>query len=167
MNILTEVLGELGHADKDVYALRYRAAKEAAVRVLYDAEKNTFINSKDAYQYSVHSAVWMILGGACVGKNAKEMLLGALASEDSIKPFTPYMHHYVVEALIKVGLLDKAEAYIKNYWGNMVKLGADAFYEVYVPNDLDFSPYNDRKINSMCHAWSCTPSYFIRKYFDK
>ena len=56
------------------------------------------------------------------------------------------MHHYVAEA--------------------MVKLGADAFYEVYKPDDLDFSPYGDKKINSMCHAWSCTPAYFMRKYFN-
>ena len=28
----------------------------------------------------------------------------------------------------------------------------------------EFSPYRDRMVNSMCHAWSCTPSYFIRKY---
>jgi hypothetical protein len=24
------------------------------------------------------------------------------------------------------------------------------------------SPYGDHHINSYCHAWSCTPSYFIR-----
>ena len=33
-----------------------------------------------------------------------------------------------------------------------------------VADDPDFSPYGDRKINSMCHAWSCTPTYFIRKF---
>lgn len=48
----------------------------------------------------------------------------------------------------------------------MVKLGADTFYEVYVPDNLEFSPYKDKKLNSMCHAWGCTPAYFIRKYFD-
>ncbi|MGN0182017.1 MAG: recombinase family protein [Candidatus Ornithomonoglobus sp.] len=26
------------------------------------------------------------------------------------------------------------------------------------------SPYGDVIMNSACHAWSCTPSYFIRKY---
>ena len=55
--------------------------------------------------------------------------------------------------------------YIKLIWGGMIELGADTFYEVYVPDDPEFSPYGDRKINSLCHAWSCTPSYFIRKYF--
>ena len=121
---------------------------------------------KDNYQYSVHSAVWMVLGGVVTGKEAEEILLGVLNSADSIKPFTPYMHHYVTEAMIKLGLLKEAAVYIKKYWGGMVKIGADTFFEVYVPDDLDFSPYGDKKLNSMCHAWSCTPAYFIRKYFD-
>ena len=75
------------------------------------------------------------------------------------------MRHYVVEAMIKLGMLDEAKEYIKLIWGGMIDLGADTFYEVYVPGDPEFSPYRDRKINSLCHAWSCTPSYFIRKYF--
>ena len=93
-------------------------------------------------------------------------MLDSLNSYDSVKPFTPYMHHYVVEAMVKLNLLKEAEEYIKKYWNGMVELGADTFYEAYVPENPEFSPYKDRKINSMCHAWSCTPAYFIRKYFD-
>ena len=40
---------------------------------------------------------------------------------------------------------------------------ADTFYEVFVPDEPDVSPYGDKMMNSMCHAWSCTPSYFIRR----
>ena len=47
----------------------------------------------------------------------------------------------------------------------MVDMGADTYYEVYVPGNTDFSPYGDRKVNSLCHAWSSTPAYFIRNYF--
>ena len=46
----------------------------------------------------------------------------------------------------------------------MVALGADTFFEAYVPGDPSFSPYDDNKVNSMCHAWSCTATYFLRKY---
>jgi hypothetical protein len=46
----------------------------------------------------------------------------------------------------------------------MVKAGADTFCEVYAADDPDFSPYGERKMNSNCHAWSCTATYFIRKY---
>lgn len=106
----------------------------------------------------------MILGGVIEGECAKEIMWNVINSEDSVKPFTPYMHHYVVEVLVKVGAMAEAEQYIRDIWGSMVRSGADTFPEVYVKDDPDFSYCQDRKINSMCHAWSCTPTYFIRKY---
>ncbi len=106
----------------------------------------------------------MILGGVINGNEAKETLLDCLDNPDAKQPCTPYMHHYVVEAMMELGMKDDAVQYLKKLWGGMVELGADTFWEAYVPNNLDFSPYNDRMINSLCHAWSCTPSYFIRKY---
>lgn len=163
---LVDVLNKINHKDKDVYLKRYEDARESAGNMLYNKEKRAFLNAKDNYQYSVHSAVWMVLGGTVTGKEAQELLLNVLNSADSIKPFTPYMHHYVIEAMIKLSMMKEAAEYIKEYWGGMVKLGADTFYEAYVPDDLDFSPYGDKKLNSMCHAWSCTPAYFIRKYFE-
>ena len=106
----------------------------------------------------------MILGGVLDEEEGREVLLAALNDEESVKPVTPYMHHYVVEALCTLGLYDEAIAYMRRIWGGMIALGADTFYEAYVPADPEFSPYDDRKANSMCHAWSCTPTYFIRKY---
>ena len=94
-------------------------------------------------------------------------MLDVIASPDSIKPFTPYMHHYTVEALFMAGLSDEAVGYIRKIWGGMVKLGADTFFEAFVPENPAFSPYDDNKVNSMCHAWSCTPTYFLRKYVIK
>lgn len=165
LKMLAEVLESLGHSDRALYSERYGKAKKSAENVLYDKDKNAFLNKKDDCQYSVHSAVWMILGGVTEGDEAKALLLDALNSNESLKPFTPYMHHYVVEAMIELGMLDETREYIKKYWGAMVSLGADTFYEVFVPNDSEFSPYGDRMMNSMCHAWSCTPTYFIRNYF--
>ena len=68
---------------------------------------------------------------------------------------------------VKVGLEEKALAYVKEYWGEMVKCGADTYWEVFVPGDLTVSPYGDPIINSCCHAWSCSVSYFIRKYWSE
>lgn len=167
LRLLTDVLTQTEHPDAKIYEERYRDARDSALKILYDKDKNAFINEKDNYQYSVHSAVWMILSDVVSGDNAVTILFGALNSCESEKPFTPYMHHYVVQAMIKLGMLEEAKAYIKNYWGGMMGEGADTFYEVYVPGNPEFSPYGDRMINSMCHAWSCTPAYFIRKYFSK
>ena len=106
----------------------------------------------------------MILGGVLEGEEAKNLLLNSLNNNDFKQPVTPYMRHYVIEAMLKLNMRDDAVQYLKYFWGGMIDLGADTFWEAYIPDDLDFSPYNDRMINSLCHAWSCTPSYFIRKY---
>lgn len=131
---------------------------------LYDESANAFINDLDNRQMSVHSQIWMILGGVLNGEEAKKLLLYCLDNEKAKQPVTPYMRHYVMEAMLKLGMRDNAVQYLKSLWGGMVDSGADTFWEAYVPDEPDFSPYNDRKVNSLCHAWSCTPSYFIRKY---
>lgn len=167
LRMLCNVLEEIGSDDEGVYIERLEEAQKAAARILFDKEQKIFLNEKDSFQYSVHAAVWMILGGVISGDEARRSLIEVLNSETSVKPFTPYMHHYVVEAMVNLEMYGEAREYIKNYWGGMLAHGADTFYEVYVPEDLDFSPYGDRMINSMCHAWSCTPAYFIRKYHTK
>lgn len=161
---LSSALEEMGHADAKAYRERLDGGRLAARAELFDKEKGAFINGRDGYQYSVHTASWMVLGGVVSGDEAKRILLDAISSTDSVKPFTPYMHHYTAEALFKAGAIDEGEKYVRRIWGGMAKMGTDTFPEVYSEGDADFSPYRDRKINSMCHAWSCTASYFIRKY---
>ena len=51
---------------------------------------------------------------------------------------------------------------MRNYWGAMVDLDADTFWELFSPSDPDESPYGSPVVNSYCHAWSCAPSYFLR-----
>ena len=138
---------------------------EAAKRHLYNSEKGAFINAYDKDQYSVQSQVWMILGGVAVGADAQRVLVESLASNSSVKPVTPYMHHYLVDAMLMAGMKEEALAHIKSYWGAMVREGADTFWEVFVPGKPDISPYGDPLMHSFCHAWSCSASYFIRTYF--
>ena len=160
---LAKSLGETEIAES--WEKTLQKSRKAAYDLFFNGEK--FVNCAEDNQYTVHGQVWMILGGVVDGDEGINTLKKAFASKDSIKPVSPYMHHYVLEAMIKLQMFDEAKAYIKDYWGGMIKLGADTFWEVYVPNDLSVSPYNDAVINSFCHAWSCTPSYFIRKYFNK
>ena len=161
---LSSTLEAMGSSDAQIYRERLERGRADAYRMLYDGESSRFVNARDGYQHSVHSSAWMVLGGVVSGDEAARVMLGAIGSADSVKPFTPYMHHYTVEALIKAGLTDEAIAYIRRIWGGMVSLGTDTFFEAYVPGDPSFSPYDDNKVNSMCHAWSCTATYFLRKY---
>lgn len=163
LEIWCDALEAVGDGELAIYKKLLDDVRGVARKNLYDEQRNAFINEADEQQYSVQATAWMILGGVIEGEVAKDAMLSALASSDSIKPFTPYMHHYVTEALIRAGAVDEAEKYIRSIWGEMLKYG-DTFAEVYAAGDPDFSPYGDRKVNSMCHAWSCTPTYFIRKY---
>ena len=76
------------------------------------------------------------------------------------------MYHHFIEALILNDRKEEALKYIRYYWGGMLEDGADCFWELYDPENKYVSPYGSRIINSYCHAWSCTPTYFIRKYFS-
>ena len=164
LKTFSSLLVKLAHTDAAYYTAQYEAAKMAALALFYDKEKTMVVSEIDHGQYSVHATVWMILGGVLEGEAAKQALLAVLASKDSVKPFTPYMHHYVVAAFVSLSLWEEAFAYIKTVWGGMLLRGVDTFPEVYLPSEPGFSPYGDAMINSMCHAWSCTPSYFIRSY---
>ena len=141
--------------------------RRGAMEQLYDQASGVFANKYDRFQLSVHSQVWMVLGGVVEGKNAQDLMIKILQDKEAKQAVTPYMHHYVVEALLKSGLDDMALTYVKEYWGEMVKCGADTYWEVFVPGDLTVSPYGDPIINSCCHAWSCSVSYFIRKYWSR
>lgn len=159
-----ELLETIHDAESEKYRTLLAEVRVASAKHLFDAEKGLYVNDLDEQQVSVHSQVWMILGGALEGQAAVDALHGTLQDASAKQPVTPYMRHYVIEAMLKLGLKDEAIAYIKEIWGGMIDLGADTFFEVYVPGDPDFSPYDDRKANSLCHAWSCTPTYFIRKF---
>ena len=161
---LSATLDSIGHTDAAIFRDRLAKGRCDAKRTLWNEEKCAFVNERDENQYSVHANAWMVLAGVVDGEVAKKVMSDVVSSADSVKPFTPYMHHYTVEALFKAGLDDRAIEYIRWIWGGMVKVGTDTFFEAYVPGDPSFSPYDDNKVNSMCHAWSCTATYFLRKY---
>ena len=62
---------------------------------------------------------------------------------------------------------ESAMDYMKYYWGGMIRHGADTFWELYNPENPAESPYGSNIVNSYCHAWSCTPTYLLREYFNE
>ena len=85
-----------------------------------------------------------------------------MADAKAVRPVSPYGHHYFTEALHVAGMRREANEHLKSYWGRMVELGADTFWEVFVPDDERAGPYGTPLLNSYCHAWSCAPAYFLR-----
>ena len=78
---------------------------------------------------------------------------------------SPYAVHHYIQALIDTGQKEKAYEKMHAYWDGMIEKGADTFWELYDPKDPLASPYGGLIVHSFCHAWICTPSYFLRTYF--
>lgn len=135
----------------------------SAARQLWD-EKQGFYVSGQQQQVSAASQIWMVLAGVGEGSHQQRVMQHLLQMPPAIGMNTPYLRHHFIAALLKCGLREHAISEIKAYWGAMVDDGADTFWELFDPERPDFSPYGSKIINSYCHAWSCTPAWFIRQF---
>ncbi|KAL2839837.1 Six-hairpin glycosidase-like protein [Aspergillus pseudoustus] len=136
--------------------------KMASAATCFLRRKDGLFISGPQNQISYASAAWLVLSQAFPVSTARDALLNTIAHPDAVKPLTPYLWHYVCEALMTVGCYEECIGLIRRYWGGMVDAGADTFWECYDPKDPMASPYGDVRNNSFCHAWSCTPAYFLR-----
>ena len=118
----------------------------------------------DTGEVSVHAQVWFVKSGILNAKEGRKAITEVLSDPQSVRPGSPYAMHYLVDAMLLCGMYGEARATLVNYWGGMVSKGADTFWEVYEPGNDFRSPYSFYPLNSYCHAWSCTPTYFIYQY---
>jgi hypothetical protein len=138
---------------------------KAAINFLWDENLSLFVSGAERQVSSV-SQIWMILARVMSEDQNRQLCERVLKKETGIPLVTPYMYHYFIEAMLQSGMKAEAIHLIKNYWGGMIRNGADTYWEVYDPENPEFSPYGSPMVNSYCHAWSCTPTYFIREYFQ-
>ncbi|MCM1064485.1 MAG: hypothetical protein NC420_08455 [Eubacterium sp.] len=160
---IAKVLGE--EQEEAKLSEIYVVCRDAAVRELWDEEKECFVSGK-ARQISVASQVWMILGGAIEGEAGRRLMEEVESREEAVGMVTPYMYHNYIDVLLLLGEKDKALLKLEAYWGGMAAQGADTFWELYNPADPMESPYGGTIVNSYCHAWSCGPAYFLRRYYQ-
>lgn len=140
-----------------------RKMRNAARRDMFDRERGVFVSGPDR-QVSALAQAWMIKAGVIKNRQARKAIENALAMPEVMMPGTPYATHYLVDAMILAGMTDEAREYLRDYWGGMVAKGADTFWESYDPDNDFISAYGFSPLNSSCHAWSCTPVYFIHRY---
>ena len=143
---------------------RIRELSAAARERFWDAERKCFVSGG---QISPAGQVWAVLAGLAEGEEARSAMEMCENCAPELKMTTPYMHHYYVMALLESGMKAEALEHIKSYWGSMVEAGADTFWESWMPEDPDASPYGGSIVNSYCHAWSCTPVYILKKFFEE
>jgi len=62
----------------------------------------------------------------------------------------------------------KLAAQMKDYWGEMLGLGATSFWEKYDPSEKGaehYAMYGRPFGKSLCHAWGASPIYLLGKYY--
>ncbi len=161
---IARILGDEESAKRLAEEIKYKT--EASLTNLWDEKQGLFVSGKER-QVNYASQVWMILAGVVDSEHGAAILDQLISLSPDKKMVSPYMNHHFVEALFMCGKKKEAIDYMKYYWGGMVSLGADTFWELYNPENPAESPYGSSIVNSYCHAWSCTPTYLIRKYFEE
>lgn len=162
---LAEMLGYEDRAAVKEWSKVLDQMRRASKSKLYDKQRGVML-SGDQGQVSYLSQAWMTLSDTFSRKEAQRAMRYVLENEDTCYPGSPYAYHYIIEALLHCGMETEARELMVKYWGGMIQKGADTFWEVYDPKDDKRSPYGAHVVNSACHAWSCTPVYFINKYKD-
>ncbi|WP_462409414.1 alpha-L-rhamnosidase-related protein [Neobacillus sp. Marseille-QA0830] len=149
--------------EEDTLKERLKEVEAGTLQYLWDDHKQFFISGKE-HQVSWASQIWMVLAGVFPRDKNKQLMDHLLTEKPAVGMATPYLYHHFIEALLVSGETERAIKEMKAYWGGMIRDGADTFWELYDPSNKQFSPYGSHLINSYCHAWSCTPTYLIRKY---
>lgn len=146
------------------YQKAYDSLKIFSISELFDEKQKQFI-VEGTGEINIASQVWMVLAEIMDPQTNQKIMQCAIEMHFPITGIaTPYMYHHVTEALFVAGLEQEGIQLIKDYWGKMIRMGADTFWEAFKPEDPGFSPYGSPIISSYCHAWSCTPAYLIQKY---
>ena len=159
---IAKVIGKTD--DVKAYPATAKQLRKAGYKAYWDAKKQIVVSGKER-QESYTATSWAVLGDLIKGNEAQKAIRNVMQSNTAIKPGTPYANHFLVAAMLHCGMNSEAKKYVEDYWGGMVRLGADTFWEYYVPDNHLFSSYNGYTLlNSYCHAWSCTPIYFIVNY---
>ena len=159
---IAKVIGKTD--DVKAYPATAKQLRKAGYKAYWDAKKQIVVSGKER-QESYTATSWAVLGDLIKGNEAQKAIRNVMQSNTAIKPGIPYANHFLVAAMLHCGMNSEAKKYVEDYWGGMVRLGADTFWEYYVPDNHLFSSYNGYTLlNSYCHAWSCTPIYFIVNY---
>ena len=158
---LAKMLGR----EKEVnnYPALIKKMTKAVRKRFYDQKRGVMVGAIDR-QVSILSQTWSIKAGILNKKEGAKAIRTALDTDGVLMPGTPYATHYLIDAMLLCDMKQEARDYLIDYWGGMVNKGADTFWEAYDPKDDYISPYSFFPVNSACHAWSCTPVYFIHKY---
>lgn len=140
---MCDALGKPGLAVD--YRIRADKANEAVNTYCYDKEMGMYRNTPSRKEFCQHTALWAVLSGAVVGKEAKHLMERIMEAPISRSCFS--MNYYLLRALDKVSLYGTYAPRVFEGWKKMIAQHCTTWCE---------NPDNPR---SECHGWSSTPIF--------
>jgi hypothetical protein len=148
--------------------LREVVALESRLGELCDTARKAFVSPEalpqsSSGQVSWAAWAWLTMAEILSPDEARYAFDRIQTLEAAVLPGGPYLMHYCLEALGGIGRQEQALELMRSYWGGMLRAGLDVFPEVWDTADEKRSPYGTHLLNSYCHAWSCTPVWFLAR----
>ncbi|MCI9149643.1 MAG: hypothetical protein HFI42_03970 [Lachnospiraceae bacterium] len=110
-----------------------------------------------AKTFSIQTHIMLYLYDGIVGEERKRIVEGYLADApaDFLEAGSPFMLHYLYQALGKAGQGAGIFADIRKRWGRMLFYDSTTCWEVFP------GFYENGRTRSYCHSWSASPAYFM------
>lgn len=112
--------------------------------------------------YSTETNTLALLSGLPDRRKTSSILYALQNGRLALETPTAYFNAFVADALLKNYKTATAVNLIEKYWGMMLQRGADAFWEMLLPETPPGS--HPPKGDSLCHGWSSGPAYLLPAY---
>ena len=152
------------------YEEKAEALRQAILEFYWDGEKGALIDSFTSGRRNVtrHANIFAVLFDFADEDRKEQIRRNVLYNEKVPQITTPYFKFFELDALGKLGDLDRIWETIHDYWGGMIERGAVTFWELFDPKQEgreQYGMYGDPFGKSLCHAWGASPIYLLGKYF--
>ncbi|WP_308636367.1 alpha-L-rhamnosidase-related protein [Paenibacillus silvisoli] len=150
----------IGRPAEAVELERRIAVLERSIReTFWDAERGCYSDNDRKLSHSAHASLFAARAGvltpeqlepvrAHVRRDLKSLFVNGYGPEDGVY-VSPSFSFYIFEGLYLIGLADTAERIMRQGWGWFLQKGLKQTPEYF---DLN---------QSLCHAWSSCPTYFM------
>jgi len=150
------------NADASPLQQRIDILKKSIPATFWDDEKQSFADNDKKTTYSVHASLFAGRAGVIasdklesVKKHVAYELRSLFANGYSPEAGTftsPSFAFYIFDGLYKLDLPEVAQNMMRTGWGWMLFQGYKTCKE-----------YFSRSVDSLCHAWSASPAYYLSK----
>lgn len=141
-------------------------------RIFWNEELGAYVtnmvNGKATQQVRRHANIFAIIFGFADERKSQSILRNVLLNDEIPQITTPYFKFYELDALCRLGQLDRVTEMMRGYWGGMLAEGATTFWEEYNPavsGVKHLEMYNEPYDKSLCHAWGASPLYLLGRYY--